>query len=261
MNETQKTDKTFVIKLIAVILTTILILVASYFLLQNYSKNYPIKMSGSITQEVYEINSPTVLDFSAIGTLYIKQGEEESLVIETDETMQQYLSVNQTDRSLKIKQVNQGDFFASLFWKPDVEVNYYLTVKDLDHIIYTGVGKIKSENFTTNLLRIDYTGAGETNFYNLTAEEFFIDMSGVGDFTVSGESEFQTVNISGTGSYNGIDFKTKEMDLKLSGVGSAEVNATDFLRIDLSGIGSVKYKGTPNIEQSISGLGSVSEAR
>jgi len=49
--------------------------------------------------------------------------------------------------------------------------------------------------------------------------------------------------------------------VRLSGLGSAEVNVTDELDASVSGVGSVEYHGRPNLRRHVSGLGDVIPAR
>jgi hypothetical protein len=86
-----------------------------------------------------------------------------------------------------------------------------------------------------------------------------IDLQGAGYVTIGGRSKMLRATLGGLGGLNAQQFQADAVNLELSGLGNATVNARDSATLSLSGLGSVTVYGKPqNRNVSVDGLGKVS---
>jgi hypothetical protein len=181
------------------------------------------------------IETPSVSGFHSIavgieGDLNITQGSPHYVSIETHPNVMDELQVEVDNGVLKIG----FDRCTSNIEKLVIDV----TMPDINSIIFSGVGEL--------------TGMNDFNLDELT-----VILSGVGDINLSGEADEFTCIISGIGNLRAFDLVTSECTLTISGIGDAQVTATDILNVFIAGNGNVYYKGSPSITHNISGAGSI----
>jgi hypothetical protein len=107
------------------------------------------------------------------------------------------------------------------------------------------------------LRRVDVTGAANVHATGIQGPTFAVGVTGAANAELSGQVDVLELTIDGAGSVRANDLHAKEARVDLSGVGSADVNATDKLKANVSGVGTVRYRGTPTVEKDVSGLGAV----
>jgi hypothetical protein len=210
-----------------------------------------VKGSGQIETEEFEVADFNSLEFMGLGNIIITQGDKESLTVEAENNVIENLEVSTQGNTLSIGFKNR---FINII--PTKPINYYLTVKDLREIKISGAGNVKCEQLTTRDMRILSSGLGNMEM-QLAAEELQVDISGAGKIVISGEVKTQFITISGAGAYEAFNLESSDCKISISGVGKAELNASDTLDIRMSGLGSIEYKGNPEVAQNISGGGKI----
>lgn len=84
---------------------------------------------------------------------------------------------------------------------------------------------------------------------------FFGNMLGTGALYVKGRPNNGFVRVEGVGGY---ELLCSNMDVTVSGIGSAKVYASKVLTATLNGVGSIKYKGDPETKNfDTNGIGSI----
>ena len=63
--------------------------------------------------------------------------------------------------------------------------------------------------------------------------------------------------LSGAGSFDGEKMEAQTASVKISGLGTAVVDAVKTLDATISGAGNIEYIGSPQVRQTISGAGSI----
>jgi hypothetical protein len=194
------------------------------------------------------------------GVLEITQGEQESLVVETDEeTMEKvYTEVRDGELILRVGR----DFLERLgvglqtsLTRP--QIRYRVTVKDLHGLAVAGFGRADVGQLASGRLAVHLSGGGEISLQSLTADHLQVKLSGAGTISTAGKVSQQEVALSGAGKYAGAELECQKARVSMSGAGSAIVWALEDLDVSISGVGSVEYYGEPQVRQSTSGLGSV----
>jgi hypothetical protein len=196
----------------------------------------------------------------AFGKLVIKQGEEESLTIESHPEIIERIITEVKDKEL-ILDLKGGfldkfsDFISSSL--SGDQITFHLGVKELRGLSLFGAGSAIADDISTDELKLKLSGAGSIKMKGLNAEFLSVDLPGTGKIELDGHAQEQKVTISGAGGYSARKLLTKAAEVHLSGAGKGIVWATDDLDISITGLGSVDYYGSPNLKQSISGLGNV----
>jgi predicted small secreted protein len=212
--------------------------------------------SGNIITETRVITDFHGVDLTALGDLSIQQGEKDELRIQADDNLMHHIISEVHDGILTI---SFDDNKWSNFYTSSESIKFYLTVKDLDAIQFSGAGKITVEDVSSPTLSVSLNGVGSIYIENVTADSLNINLSGAGDLSVDGIVTNQNINLSGVGSYHAADLDSQSATITLSGAGSATIWVEDSLDVHISGIGSVGYFGDPHVIKSISGLGSLIE--
>ncbi|MBI4709105.1 MAG: DUF2807 domain-containing protein [Candidatus Portnoybacteria bacterium] len=240
------------------ILATFVVLALIIFLVFGSQGASPIfgefiSGSGNVITEEREVADFDKIYLSGLGNLIIEQGDKESLKIEAEDNIIPKISTRVSDKALEIKYER---FWPWFFIKPQKQVNFYITVKDINKVSISGSGSVSAANLKTNSLEVLITGSGKANL-NVEAENLKSTISGSGDFSLSGKATNQEISISGSGNYEAKNLESKKADIKISGAGKAQIRVQEKLDITISGSGEVSYIGNPQIDQKISGSGKV----
>jgi hypothetical protein len=93
----------------------------------------------------------------------------------------------------------------------------------------------------------------------VTAQTFSAKLTGNGTLQVGGTTSDQSINISGSGKYDGEKLASKTAVIKTTGSGGAAVQVSDSLDATISGSGGVTYVGNPTVTQKSNGSGKVTQ--
>jgi hypothetical protein len=208
--------------------------------------------SGNVINQSRNVSGFNQVSVDGSGTLIITQGNSESLTIEAEDNIIPEIKTTVNNNDLTIS-------FGNRTVIPTKPIKYYLTVKDLNSISYSGSGKIQSTGLKTNSLTININGAGEGNLTNLNVNTLKIIISGAGKLFMSGNANNQDISISGAGEYNTNDLSSKTATITISGAGKGTVRVSDSLNAIVNGAGQISYIGNPKITQQINGAGSVKQ--
>jgi hypothetical protein len=216
-----------------------------------------IQGSGDIIVEDRKVSGFKEIQMAGAGRMIITQGDEESLSIETDDNLLEYIETKVTGDTLEI------DFTDEIILAPGGEnildpsegFVFRISVIDLDAILVSGgadiqVGKLKTERFL-----ISFSGAGNISVDDLSADNLEVIISGAGNVDLTGKVSSQEIRLSGLGHFGGFDLESQRASVTISGAGGADLWATEALDVVISGAGDVDFYGNPTLSQEISGLG------
>lgn len=209
--------------------------------------------SGDIVTQVRAADGFDRIEFRAFGTLEVVQGADESLAVRGDDNLLPRIDTFVEDGTLVIE-IEEG-----IVPIPSDGFRYDVTVTDLEGLEVTGAGRIALDGFSGDRLEVDFSGAGDLDLVRLDVDVLDVSFSGAGSLYASGRADVQEVDLTGAGDYDAGDLATRSTDISSSGAGSAEVWATDDLRVDASGVGRVQYWGSPETRITASGIGGVRE--
>lgn len=205
----------------------LLVSLLAILLLMLSACNVVIGSGGRVTE------SRSVSDFDSIslngsGDVIIEQGGEESLTIETNDNIMQYVTTEVRDGTLHLAVEAPN---AVLFTR----IVFTVGVVDLSGLEIAGSGSIKGDGIETDQLEVSVGGSGNVE--------------------LEGTATRQTIDIAGSGRYKGGDLRSETADVSIAGSGKATVWATDGLDVSIAGSGTVEYYGSPTVNFSSSGSG------
>lgn len=210
-----------------------------------------VRGSGEMITQTREVSGFDEVALSGFGEFLVTQGTSESLTVETDENLLQYIVTEVRDGKLYV------EFERDTLLVPTERITYRLSVVDLVGIESSGAGQFEVQSLDTPSLGITFSGAGRIVVDSLTADALSVETSGVGEIELAGVVGSQEITISGAGRYSAPDLMSDEASVRISGVGSVVVWAVDSLDVQISGGGKVEYYGSPEVMQDIEGGGNV----
>ena len=96
------------------------------------------------------------------------------------------------------------------------------------------------------LTALKISGVVDGHVSDVDADNFSINISGVGDLEVDGECGALDANLSGVGDLDARGLECATAEVKVSGVGSAVVFASDAVDAKVSGMGDIDVYGSPS---------------
>lgn len=188
---------------------------------------------------------------SGDASVYLKQGDAETLRIEAEENIANAFNVRVENETLEIEQKLNTSF------EPTKPINFYITTRHIESISLFGSEELQSQgNLKVGKLRVNISGSGKAAL-DITGEELALKILGSGEVKVKGAVELQKVAINGNANYNASDLESKDAYISINGSGNADVYVQDALNVKIFGSGNLKYRGTPELQQTISGSGSI----
>lgn len=218
-----------------------------------FGQQLGVRGSGVVTTEDREVSNFSSVELRGAGNLDIKQTGEETLSVEAEDNLIDRIETSVEGETLII-QIKNPWFFWS-FW-PTKEINYSLSVDDLEKVSISGSGSAKADKLSADDFEINISGSGNVDL-TLDVKNLDIDISGSGKVILDGTSTKNDLNISGSGKYDAQNLSSETVKINISGSGESIVNAKKLLDVKISGSGKVQYLGSPDIDQDISGSGSI----
>lgn len=192
------------------------------------------------------------LSVSGIGTVFLTQGDSESIAIEADDNLHEYIKVNMDDNELEIG-IEEG-----VQLRPKTPINYYITFKKINEIELSGAVQLKTPLIQTKKLELELKGSSRADA-TIKAEKLEVEMAGAAKVNVDGAVEKQKLEIVGAAIYNGGKLQSDSCKIEVSGSARITVQVKDKLEVDASGVAVVAYHGDPEVKVDKSGAVTVNK--
>lgn len=230
-----------------------LILYFIILLIQGCSFNIK-KGNGHIDIEEIELDHFNQISVGGNYDVSLIKSEESKVIIKTDENLLTYINTELFDQTLNINNVHNLKSSEGI----SVEIHY----TELSRIYSTGTSNIEHRGvLKTDELIINLSGAGAIEL-EIEASKVKVNLTGAGVVKLSGDVEFQDTHISGAGGLLAVELKSKECAINLSGLGGAEVYASEKLEATITGVGGIVFSGNPKvIERHVTGFGKIQRAK
>jgi hypothetical protein len=232
---------------------TLLIAIIGFGLLMTScdSDGGPIKGSGPVVVEDFDLPDVTSISLSIDADVEITYGETQEIIIEGQQNI-----INNIEKYVDSDGFWRISYYRSV--KNHEGITIYITTPVMDYITISGSGSAETTNQFPDLgdVLLKISGSGHIEF-DAKADIIEGDISGSGSIHLSGSAFEQRIGISGSGSVHAFDLITQETYIVISGSGNAEVYVEEILEVNISGSGNVYYKGNPEIDANISGSGGI----
>lgn len=183
--------------------------------------------------------------------VYLVQGNEYSLTVKaSDDNVFDYLDVKNNEQLLSLK-ISRNNLNLD-------RINLYITFKDLEGIhIQGGVNVYTDGYLDLHQISMHISGGAKMEM-KLKADN--IDITGEGGlyYQLMGVAGNLNIRLSGAGHVDASEMKAKNVDIRVEGVATGSVYATEQLNASIQGVGKITYKGNPKVSRHIDGLGSIS---
>lgn len=137
------------------------------------------------------------------------------------------------------------------------DLRFEIGVKELSGLLVAGNAEVEIGRLKTRAL--DLAGSGDTSIdiEALDVDELTVSNSGDSNVHIAGRARHQDVRVTGDGEYSALDLETEDSDIRVSGDGWVQVNASDTLDVSVFGDGRISYRGSPRVSQRVMGHGSI----
>lgn len=208
------------------------------------------KGNGTVTEETRNVGAFFNLDIDGDYEIVLQEGSTPLITVQTDENLHQYVETKLDGQTLKVRNVEKI--------QASENTRLIITYQKIEDIILGGAAKVENRGvINSDELNIRVNGSGVIDL-SINVRELELKLGGAGSVNLRGKAEKQKMELSGAGNLAALELESKECEVNLSGIGSAQVFVTDNLKAEVSGVGSIRFKGDPrNISREVSGLGDI----
>jgi hypothetical protein len=231
------------------------ILLSMVFVSCNMSCNWmgkSIHGDGNIITENRKVTKAEKIVLKGNFDIILVPGKTTSVAIETDENLQNYVIMSESNSELVFKTKSKFNL------KSDHGIKITITTPILTGIHLAGSGNVMGGGKFTggNELKIDIAGQGDVDL-NINTPKVDVDIKGSGNVNLQGETQRASFDIAGIGDCNAEMLKAENAKIKIAGNGNVKVYADVTVDIKIMGSGDVFYKGNAEVSQKIVGAGNV----
>lgn len=239
-------------KLLLIVLVLALSTLACSVTINGWGSENRVEGSGNVITEERRVSGIDQIDMAGIGYLVIEFGDEESLTVEAEDNIIEYIDTTVSGQTLNISLEDGFNF------QPGEPIRFYLTVVELEKVKVSGLGDVELPEIEATEFAIDISGGGNVDIDQLDVNLFEVDISGVGNLEVDGGTVVrQVVSISGGGNYKARRLESEDAEVDISGLGNATLRVSDTLDVSIGGGGNVEYYGNPTVDSNVTGLGKI----
>lgn len=208
--------------------------------------------NGNIVTENRPVKKAEKIVLKGNFDIELVPGATTSVSVETDENLQNYVIMSESNESLVFKTKSKFNL------KSDHGIKITITTPQLSSIHLAGSGNIIGRGkFTgSNELKIDIAGQGDVDLA-VNTPKVNVDIRGTGNVQLQGETQTASFDIAGSGDCNADLLKSEDATIKIAGNGNVKVYADRTLNIKIMGSGDVFYKGNAEVTQKILGSGNI----
>jgi hypothetical protein len=208
--------------------------------------------SGNLGTESISVSGFRRIVVGGAGELVINQNGSESLSVETDDNLLQYIRVEVRGDTLYLNLDVPGFRTA----EPTL-LRFTLGIDDLASVEADGAWTITSDTLVADSLEFKLTGANEVDLASLTANDLSVRISGSAEIKLVGSVTHQSIRFVGGGIYDAGNVSSETTSFQSDGTSQITVWTTKNLTGTLAGSGSVYYYGAPQTTFTQSGTGKI----
>jgi hypothetical protein len=209
--------------------TAIVLLLSGCSKNDNPVNSNQITGSGKLVSESRVVGTFNGIQVTNFAKVFITQDTVESLRIESDDNIIDRVLTSVNNNTL-IVGLRDGSYNK-------VTVNVYASMKSINRLESTGAADFSSTN-------------------SIRADSLLYKVTGSGSLTISGTTNYESIEIIGSGAVHNFNLISSFCTISISGAGNVEANVTQQLNAVIAGTGNITYDGNPAVvHQTISGIG------
>lgn len=194
--------------------------------------------NGTLAVRTQPVSSFTRLHLSVHGTVELRHGTEEKVVIETDDNLLETVGVTNAGETLYVTTENK------LLQPAYSQLRVVVHLRQLQHLNIANHGSLLCPEplRATEPLDIRIQSLGDTQLL-LQANVLNLHCASQGRLVVAGTAGQVLINNKSEGELNCRDLAAQHLKLVNMGVGDVQVRAEQSMRIQHKGVGNVHYTG------------------
>lgn len=218
------------------ILTTIILFSIVFTACENTENVIP---NDNVTTQQHSYSDYDRIEAEAAFTIYVEFSDtEETIEIETNDNLHQYIEVKKESNTLRI------GIRDNINIKGSATLNAYVTTKNVTGYAASGASRIfVDDELSAEDVSIFLSGASQ-----FTGEVFTVDLngeiSGASTIQLTGEAESSNFTASGASNIGGFGFSTEYLNVNFSGASMLSLTVNDKLDVIASGGSIISYKGS-----------------
>ena len=220
------------------VLLTIALVATQSLMAYNWTKT--VRGNGNVTKEVRKVESFSGIKSSAGINVYLFQGDEEKVVVETDENLQECLITEVDGSVLKC--------YMDCNVRHSTKLNVYVNFKTLNKIKASSGSDVYGETpISTDHLDIDVSSAADVKV-EVHASSIDCEASSGADAVIKGKAEYFDGDASSGADIKASDLRVKSCKASASSGADIHISVSDKIDAHASSGGDVVYYGNPEIE-------------
>ncbi len=204
----------------------------------TYGQSRPkVNGSGKVVTQEREAGYFNAVKVSTAIDLILTQGNSESITVEADDNLHEYIVTEIKNNTLHI--------YTEANIRDAREMNVYVTMKDIEEISATSAGDVVGKSvITSDALHLSTSSAGDIHL-EVDVQKLSCRITSAGDMTLSGTTDELEANLSSAGDLNAYDLTSRTASISASSSGDAHITVTEKLRARASSAGNITFKGDP----------------
>lgn len=212
-----------------------------------------VQGNGNVKKETRQVSEFTSLSSHGPFDVHIDYGNSNSIEVEADENLLQYIETTVENGKLVIRPK------SSMNLRSKSTMTVYVSMTKIHSLQESGSGNITGNGAFQNDGKTDISvsGSGNIKLSSGTFNDLSLAVSGSGNIELkNGSVKNITASVSGSGNIDCSNVSSENVDAKISGSGNLRVNADKSIEASISGSGNVFYKGNAtNINTKVAGSG------
>ncbi|MFT4524000.1 MAG: hypothetical protein ACI85F_000141 [Bacteroidia bacterium] len=214
-------------------------------------------VTGDVVDRPYSIGAISGLRMFCEGTVYLAQGDSQSVVLRSDEELFKVLQFHITNGVLIM------DFTEDCVEHIGEFKLYIITTEDFKSIDLRSSGTVKAlDSLRAPNLSINVAGSGGVELQQVYSDSMDLQITGSGNISLTGPDTLMVMSnmVSGTGNIQAFNLISRDVSVDGSGSGNINVHVVDTLHGSITGSGNLNYKGQPGVDVSVTGSGNLIDA-
>jgi hypothetical protein len=197
--------------------------------------------SGVVITKEFDLSGFDQVEVSGAFVADITQGDNFSVVVRVDDSLEEHLRVQASGRTLEVGLAPSLSILGTA--TREVEI----TMPELARLELSGATQGTISGFeSTADLSVEVSGASKLGG-DIQSGDARFEVSGASTVDLSGSCGALVLDVSGASTADLSDFAVNDANVEASGASSATVNATGRLDAEASGASRIQYLGTPTL--------------
>ena len=240
-----------------------LLIIATFFTYSQLHAQRSVRGNGNLVKKSRNIGNFSAIEIGGEVNVFLSQGSSNSIEIEADENLHEYIITEISGDKLVIK--NEVDI------KDAKKLDIYVVFKEIDELYGHGATDIEALTAikTSNNFKLSASGAvdielkkgltcqniamsssGSSDLYvdKLDAQDLDAKVSGSSDLELEGTANSIVLSSSGASDIDAKNLIVKTANVTASGSSDIYIHVTEKLSAVASGSSDVYYSGNPDIQ-------------